>query len=90
METILVTGGFGFIGSHTCLSLLEKGYHLIVVDSCVNSSEQVLIKLQNLSNRNCKLKYFNGDLRDISFLRRVFEEAKKCSKPITSVIHFAF
>ena len=89
MKTILVTGGCGFIGSHTCLSLLEKGYHLIVVDSCVNSSEQVLRKLQNLSIINCTIKYFKGDLRDISFLRRVFEEAKKCNKPISSVIHFA-
>ena len=46
--TILVTGGAGFIGSHTCLNLLNKGYELLVIDSLVNSSSESLTMVKNL------------------------------------------
>ena len=48
MKSILVTGGTGFIGSHTCFTLLEKGYHLVVLDSYVNSSPIVIERLEKL------------------------------------------
>lgn len=89
MKSVLVTGGCGFIGSHTCLSLIDRGYNLLVIDSCVNSFQESLKKVKKLSKSNGKIKYFKGDLRDVSFLKRVFKYAKESDKPIMSVIHFA-
>ena len=48
MNKILVTGGAGFIGSHTCISFLEKGYKLFIIDSYVNSSEKSLERVSNI------------------------------------------
>ena len=94
MKSILVTGGAGFIGSHTCLSLVEKGYHVVVVDSLVNSSEDSLDKLhQILSKKNIsledKISFFKGDLRDKEFIEDIFFLNKKKENPISCVIHFA-
>ena len=50
MKTILATGGTGYIGSHTCLELLKKGYKVIILDSLVNSSEKVISKINFLLN----------------------------------------
>jgi len=94
MNRILITGGAGFIGSHTCLALLEKGYDLIVIDSFINSSRKSLLrvkeilklKVKDLENKLCIV---HGDLRDRKILESTFIEAKKCNKPINSVIHFA-
>ena len=94
MRNILVTGGAGFIGSHTCLILLEKGYHVFVIDSFVNSSPKALNKIlqinksSNISIQN-KLKVFNGDLLDTKFLEDVFSEITMLNKSIDGVIHFA-
>jgi len=88
MKNILVTGGAGFIGSHTCISLLEKGYEVTVVDSNINSSSISLKKLE-IINQNKKIIFEKGDIRDISFMRRVFNKALKINKPIEAVIHFA-
>ncbi len=49
MKIILITGGTGFIGSHTCLALLDKGFNILVVDSLVNSSIEVIEKLRKIS-----------------------------------------
>ena len=90
MKTILVTGGTGFIGSHTSLVLLEMGYELFIVDSLVNSDEDVIQKINNISKQtNDKLHFYKGDLRDKNFLKKVFNEAFKMLKPIEAVIHFA-
>ncbi len=94
MKNILVTGGAGFIGSHTCLTLLEKGYNLYVIDSFVNSSPKSLDKILeiNISKKDYfrkKLKVFEGDLRDINFLENVFLEITKNNKKLDGVIHFA-
>ncbi len=94
MKTILVTGGAGFIGSHTCLVLLEKNYDLFIVDSNINSSKdslnRVKIILQNkINNLNEKIFFFKGDIRDKNFIRNVFYGAKERGKPIDAVIHFA-
>ena len=94
MKNILVTGGAGFIGSHTCLLLLEKGYEVHVVDSFVNSSPKSLdkileiIKLKN-SSIVPKLNIYNGDLRDKKFLENLFFDLHKNNKKIGEIIHFA-
>ena len=78
MKNILVTGGAGFIGSHTCLLLLESGYNVNVVDSFINSSPKSLEKVLEINNlkKNTNfqniLKVFHGDLLDKNFLKNVF------------------
>ena len=71
MNKILVTGGAGFIGSHTSLLLLEKGFEIIVIDSFINSSQIALERVINISLKKIKnkLKILKGDLRDYSFLK---------------------
>tara|TARA_Y100001968_G_scaffold245507_1_gene229620 strand:- start:1965 stop:3017 length:1053 start_codon:yes stop_codon:yes gene_type:complete len=91
---ILVTGGSGFIGSHTCLALLEKNYEIIVIDSYVNSNKKSLervieiLKL-NQSNKNINLEIINADIRDEKILDNLFLESQSLGKPIQAVIHFA-
>ena len=94
MSSVLVTGGAGFIGTHTCLALIKKGYHICVVDSFVNSSRKSLESvLKILKNKHVdahnKLEIFDGDIRDKNFLNKVFLSASRNKKPINSVIHFA-
>ncbi len=94
MVNILTTGGSGFIGSHTCLVLLNAGFDVVVVDSFLNSSEKILKKLLNLSNienhkKTQKLKFYKGDIRNSSTLDLIFREAEADNNPISSVIHFA-
>ena len=70
MSRILITGGSGFIGSHTCLLLLEKGHELFIVDSYVNSSKKSIdnickiLEKKNINFSN-KLHLFNLDLRNV-------------------------
>ena len=94
MSRVLVTGGAGFIGTHTCLSLIEKGYDLCVVDSFVNSSQKSLdnvLKILKKDNKNIfkNLEIFKGDIRDKIFLNKVFKSSIIKKKPIKNVIHFA-
>ena len=94
MDSILITGGTGFIGSHTCVSLLEDNYNLYVIDSNINSSIRAIDAIKKIfegkeNNISEKLKFFKGDIRDSSFLKKVFLNAEKDKKPIRSVIHFA-
>ncbi len=94
MESILVTGGAGYIGSHTCLDFLEKGYCLIVIDSNINSSTQSLkqiIKIGNLVGQDFKERIFfvRGDIRNEKLLNDIFIKAEKTNKKVYSVIHFA-
>ena len=56
MTTLLITGGCGFIGSHTCLSLLKNKYHLIIIDSNINSSEIVLKRICRIGENENKIK----------------------------------
>ncbi len=82
MTTILVTGGAGYIGSHTCVQLLEAGYEVVVLDNLSNGSEQALQRVQALSNK--PLTFIQGDIRDAQILDQLFEQ-----HDIDAVIHFA-
>jgi len=79
---ILVTGGTGYIGSHTCAHLLAEGHQVTVLDNLCNSSPQVLARLQALSGR--QVPFVHGDLRDTGLLRTVLGSAT-----FDAVIHFA-
>ena len=94
MKRIIVTGGSGFIGSHTCASLLNNGNELYILDSLRNSSKKCLESIKLIfSKRNIdisnKLNFFKGDLRDKDFIDSVFEKVKRQGKSIDGVIHFA-
>jgi len=93
LKNILVTGGAGFIGSHTCYHLLEKGYEIFSIDSYINSSRESLKRINKLFARNKnfqnKLNVYEGDLRDEDFLNKIFKEAINDKKRIDAVIHFA-
>ncbi len=80
--SILVTGGAGFIGSHTVVELLEKGEKIIIVDNFCNSSPEVLDKIKQITNKD--FKFYEVDLLDEENLEKVFKENN-----IESVIHFA-
>ncbi|WP_043024215.1 UDP-glucose 4-epimerase GalE [Fluviicola taffensis] len=81
-KEILVTGGTGFIGSHTVVELIELGYEPIILDNWSNSSQAILKQISAITGKDCV--FYHGDMRDLEFLRSVF---KKHS--ISGVIHFA-
>ena len=81
---ILITGGAGFIGSHTCLVLLEQGHSLVVVDNFDNSSPEALRRVQELAASDA-LQLVEGDLRNPEVLDRAF----RSGGPVDGVIHFA-
>ncbi len=94
MNRILLTGGAGFIGSHICLLLLEKGFEVVVIDSFVNSSrnslKRVLTIISKTKSENVNnLITIKGDLRNINDIKSAFEISKKENKPIMAVIHLA-
>ena len=79
---ILVTGGAGYIGSHTCLELLEKGCGVVVIDNLCNSSAKSLERVQELTGKS--ITFYEGDVRDEELLRKIF-----AAHDIGCVIHFA-
>ncbi len=94
MKKLFITGGCGFIGSHTCYVLLEAGYEIIVFDSNINSSDTPLKKLKCLKysqeiDFESKLRFIRGDIRDTRLLRSIFSDAIDQGNPIDAVIHFA-
>lgn len=78
---ILVTGGAGYIGSHTCLQLLHAGHQLVVLDNLANSKTEAIKRIELLSGK--QLQFVEGDIRDSEILDTIFRY------PITAVIHFA-
>lgn len=82
MSTILVTGGAGYIGSHTVVELLNAGHQVIIVDNLCNSSIAVLDRIKKLAHP--QFKFVQADVRDGAALDRLFAE-----QPIDGVIHFA-
>lgn len=79
---ILVTGGTGFIGSHTCAALLAEGHEVVVLDNLSNSQEKVAEQVEKIAGR--RVTFVLGDVRDTDFLARVLSE-----HAIDAVIHFA-
>ncbi len=82
MATILVTGGTGYIGSHTCVELLNAGYDVVIMDNLYNSSEEVLKRIEKITGK--KAKFYKVDLLDKEGIRTIFKE-----NTIDAVIHFA-
>ena len=82
MAQILVTGGAGYIGSHTCIELLNAGHDVVVLDNLSNSSVESLTRVQELAQKN--LNFVEGDIRNSETLDQVFKKFK-----IDAVIHFA-
>lgn len=80
--SILVTGGAGYIGSHTCIQLLEAGYDVVVVDNLYNSSEEALNRVKKITGK--ELKFYEADILDKDALNHIFT-----NENIDSVIHFA-
>lgn len=79
---ILVTGGAGYIGSHTCVELLNEGYEVVVLDNLYNSSEEALKRVQKITGK--PLTFYEGDMLDRDICEKIFTEHK-----IDAVIHFA-
>ena len=94
MGTVLITGGCGYIGSHTCVCLLRSGYKIIILDSLINSYKSSYLNIiRTLKSENIeyihKLEFIKGDLRDKKLLSKLFLKKQKEGDPIFSVIHFA-
>ncbi|TAK86070.1 MAG: UDP-glucose 4-epimerase GalE [Betaproteobacteria bacterium] len=81
--TILVTGGLGYIGSHTCVALAEAGYALVIVDNLANSKLAVLDRLREIAPK-AQIDFHKADIRDAAALGKAFS-----GKNIEAVIHFA-
>ncbi|MBQ6477028.1 MAG: UDP-glucose 4-epimerase GalE [Bacilli bacterium] len=79
---VLVTGGTGYIGSHTCVELLNAGYEVIVLDNLSNSKRDVINKLEVITGK--KVKFYEGDVCSYELVSKIFKENK-----IDGVLHFA-
>lgn len=82
MSTILVTGGAGFIGSHTCVELLDAGYDVVVVDNLCNSSKESIRRVEKITGK--AIKFYEADIADTEVMNQIFDE-----NDIFGVIHFA-
>lgn len=80
--SILVTGGAGYIGSHTCIEMQNAGYEVVVVDNLDNSSSESLKRVEKITGK--PVKFYENDVRDKAALRKIFSENN-----IEAVIHFA-
>ena len=79
---ILVTGGAGYIGSHTCVALLEAGHSVVVVDNLVNSKEETIGKIEKITGK--KVVFIKGDVTEEDVLEDIFSKYS-----FDGVIHFA-
>ena len=79
---ILVTGGAGYIGSHTCVELLKEGYEVVVMDNLYNSSKKALDRVEEITGK--KLTFYETDMLDREGVKKIFDQEK-----IDAVIHFA-
>ena len=79
---ILVTGGCGYIGSHTCVELLDENYEVVIIDNLSNSKESVIDAIKQITKK--QVKFYKGDVQDKELLRTIFK-----NEHIDAVIHFA-
>lgn len=79
---ILVTGGAGYIGSHTCIELLNAGYEVVVMDNLYNASEEALRRVEKITGKH--VTFYKADMLDHEAVNEIFEK-----ESIDSVIHFA-
>lgn len=79
---ILVTGGAGYIGSHTCVQLLEAGYEVVIIDNFINSKPEALKRIKKITGKD--FKFYEADLLDKEAVKKIFSE-----NDIDAVIHFA-
>ena len=79
---ILVTGGAGYIGSHTCVELLNEGYEVVIVDNLYNSSPKAVDRIQEITGKT--VTFYETDLLDKEGMKKIFDQEK-----IDAVIHFA-
>ena len=84
MQSILVTGGTGYIGSHTVVELLKNGYKVVILDNLCNSSPKVIGRILQISHPNSQLTFIEGDVRDTNKLDQLFKDHL-----FKGVIHFA-
>ncbi|QNI84106.1 UDP-glucose 4-epimerase [Synechococcus sp. PROS-7-1] len=92
MSQLLITGGAGFIGSHTCVILLDAGHDLIVLDDFSNSSAEALVRVAELAGVELgskRLSLQRADIRQTSALEQLFAAAQSRGCPIEAVVHFA-
>lgn len=94
MSHVLVTGGSGFIGTHICIALIEKGYKLVVLDNQVNSSFKSLVRIEKFFSKKInslekKISFYDVDLRDFKKLVYIFSTFKRNNIFIDCVIHLA-
>ncbi|OOR87983.1 UDP-glucose 4-epimerase GalE [Moraxella caviae] len=82
MKKILITGGTGFIGSHTAISLIDAGFDVVILDNLCNSSANILPRLQQIVGK--EIPFYQGDIRDRALLRKIF-----AGHEIETVMHFA-
>ena len=79
---VLVTGGLGFIGSHTCVSLIENGFDVVIVDNLYNSKEVVLDRIETITG--VRPIFYKKDVQDFESLREIFKK-----EHFDAIIHFA-
>ncbi len=79
---VLITGGAGYIGSHTCIALMQNGFDVVIVDNLCNSKKEVIARIEELSGKS--VKFYKADVCDADALRDIFK-----NEDIDSVIHFA-
>ena len=82
MSKILVTGGAGFIGSHTCVEFLESGYEIAVLDNLSNAKEEAIRRIEKITGKH--VDFYKADMRDETAVRKIFQEQE-----ISAVVHFA-
>ena len=70
--SILVTGGCGFIGSHTCCELLNNSYEVVIIDNLCNAQKEVIDKVKEITNK--EIKFYEGDVSNKELLRKIFKE----------------
>lgn len=86
-KTIFVTGGAGYIGVHTLVSLIEAGYRVLVLDNFSNSSPEALARVEVITG--AEISYVQGDIRDTELLKKLFRDASNQGTPISCVLHLA-